>query len=67
MAGPVTTKVCKMAIWRVCSVPEVLDHRRREIGLDFGEARVLAPDGELACELQPALVGVADGQHEIHS
>ena len=23
--GPVTTKVCKMAIWRVCSVSEMLD------------------------------------------
>ena len=44
---------------------QALDRRGREVGLDFGEARVLAPEGELAGEPQLALVGVADGQHEI--
>ena len=44
---------------------QVLDHRRREVGLDFGEARVRAPEGELASKPQLALVGVADGQRKI--
>ena len=44
---------------------QALDRRGREVGLDFGEARVLAPEGELAGEPQLALVGVADGQREI--
>lgn len=44
---------------------QVLDHRGREVSLEFGEARVLAPEGELAGKPQLALVGVADGQREI--
>jgi hypothetical protein len=43
----------------------VLDHRGREVGFDFGEARVRAPEGELAGKPQLALVGVADGQRHI--
>jgi hypothetical protein len=40
----------------------VLDHRGREVSLEFGEARVLAPEGELAGKPQLALVGVADSR-----
>jgi hypothetical protein len=43
----------------------VLDHRGREVGFDFGEVRVLAPEGELAGNPQFALVGVADDQRKI--